>query len=379
MKELTIEEKAQRYDEAIERARKELQACGFVDCDAAKQIFRLFPELKESEDERVRNKLIKFFKGYSPDEEWWGNITQEDILAWLEKQGEQNPADKVEPKFKIGDWVIDKQGIVHQIANVIENVTYHIYSYDIVGGGYFNDNTEGVRLWTIKDAKDGDVLCSEQIILLFKKWEYNNDWNFVIAYAGIDTTGKLQITDKHWFISSYAHPATKEQRDLLFQKMKEAGYEWDSEKKELKKIEQKSVNKEESLTDVEKSILNFADYFHSNRCKPEHEWIDEIKMLRDYIPSRILKPAEWSEEDEEMIDTIISDLERHGGKESSCYSAEINYLKSLKDRYTWKPSDEQMHYLSWVANIKLGDSVVEQEVSKHLNELLEDLKKLMEE
>ena len=34
--------------------------------------------------------------------------------------------------------------------------------------------------------------------------------------------------------NNYGTPATKEQRDLLFQKMKEAGYEWDAEKKELK-------------------------------------------------------------------------------------------------------------------------------------------------
>jgi hypothetical protein len=34
------------------------------------------------------------------------------------------------------------------------------------------------------------------------------------------------------------YPATKEQRDLLFQKMKEAGYEWDSNKKELIRYEQ---------------------------------------------------------------------------------------------------------------------------------------------
>lgn len=34
-----------------------------------------------------------------------------------------------------------------------------------------------------------------------------------------------------------AYPATKEQRDLLFKKMKEAGYEWDAEKKELHKIQ----------------------------------------------------------------------------------------------------------------------------------------------
>ena len=43
-------------------------------------------------------------------------------------------------------------------------------------------------------------------------------------------------------------PATKIQRDFLFRKIKEAGYEWDAEKyewdaekKELKKIEQKSA------------------------------------------------------------------------------------------------------------------------------------------
>mgnify|MGYP007102066385 CR=1 FL=1 len=42
----------------------------------------------------------------------------------------------------------------------------------------------------------------------------------------------------------------------------------------------------------------------------------------------------------------------------------------------WKPTEEQMHYLSWIANVKLGDNVVEQEVSKHLNELYNDLKQL---
>lgn len=41
----------------------------------------------------------------------------------------------------------------------------------------------------------------------------------------------LRIRDNMHFNEVY--PATKEQRDLLFQKMKEVGYEWDSEKKEL--------------------------------------------------------------------------------------------------------------------------------------------------
>ena len=41
---------------AIERAKKELDTCGSQDCDAVRQIFRLFSELKESEDERIRKR-----------------------------------------------------------------------------------------------------------------------------------------------------------------------------------------------------------------------------------------------------------------------------------------------------------------------------------
>jgi hypothetical protein len=40
-----------KYKEALERAKKELGTCGSYDCDAARQIFRLFPELKESKVE----------------------------------------------------------------------------------------------------------------------------------------------------------------------------------------------------------------------------------------------------------------------------------------------------------------------------------------
>ena len=36
--------------------------------------------------------------------------------------------------------------------------------------------------------------------------------------------------------SSPVYPATKEQRDLFFKKMHEAGFEWDAERKQLKKL-----------------------------------------------------------------------------------------------------------------------------------------------
>ena len=91
------------------------------------------------------------------------------------------------------------------------------------------------HLWTIKDARDGDVLVynnsSVEIILLFKKW-MNGVGGGAYSYAH---TFNNEILFNDWSDCGYAtHPATKEQRDLLFQKMKEAGYEWDADKKELK-------------------------------------------------------------------------------------------------------------------------------------------------
>lgn len=161
-----------------------------------------------------------------------------ECLDWLKKQGESKCVDNIEPKFKVGDWVIDNQGIVHQISNIIENVTNHTYGYDIVGGGYFNDKTEGIRLWTVQDTKPGDVL------------EFEDHERVVVGIISFvnDRTGKVDVSclleDNKFKIGNFyaldtinPRPATKEQRDFLFQKMKDAGYEWDAEKKEVRKIE----------------------------------------------------------------------------------------------------------------------------------------------
>ena len=47
----------------------------------------IFPELKESEDERIRETLIRFHKSTIDVD----GIKGEDIIAWIEKQGEQKP------------------------------------------------------------------------------------------------------------------------------------------------------------------------------------------------------------------------------------------------------------------------------------------------
>jgi len=89
MKELSIEQKAKAYDEALERAKDfiEKQNPPAFDKDL---IVTIFSELQESEDERIRKELIKFVKVNIPDEERY--------IAWLEKQGENSVC-----KVKIGE------------------------------------------------------------------------------------------------------------------------------------------------------------------------------------------------------------------------------------------------------------------------------------
>ena len=90
MKELTIEQKAQRYDEAIERARIHYNTTDSV--ADAELIELIFPELKESDDEKIRKEIIAIlqykYEKY-PNDPKYCNAPQ--WIAWLEKQGEQKP------------------------------------------------------------------------------------------------------------------------------------------------------------------------------------------------------------------------------------------------------------------------------------------------
>jgi len=169
--------------------------------------------------------------------------TIENVVKWayvdemFSRQKSVDNTNKIEPKFKVGDWVIDKQGIVHQVAKVVENVTDRTYGYDIVGGGYFND-TVNVRLWTIQDAKDGDILADDNKPFIFKGLLDIRHQDCPVAYCGIDCTDCFSIGSgangrTNWWCSQTVKPATKEQRKILFEKMREAGYEWDYNKKEL--------------------------------------------------------------------------------------------------------------------------------------------------
>lgn len=77
-----------KYNEALERAKKVKHDIENIGCSMAPDMLEvIFPELAESEDERIRKWLIDDIKrrsiGWTHSE-----FTGEQILAWLEKQKE---------------------------------------------------------------------------------------------------------------------------------------------------------------------------------------------------------------------------------------------------------------------------------------------------
>ncbi len=304
----------------------------------------LIPELKESEDDGIRKQILDCFRTMKQYDSW---------IAWLEKQGKtaleainevkvdnQNCVknnDKVEPKFKIGDWIIADE--VHQDYRIcqiidIKDNKYFIESIEgYKGFNYFDAFEKLYHLWTIQDAKDGDVLidhCDDYknpLIFILKKFETvdfglakKSDYS---SYCFLSMGDKPRFKEGRFHHMNDIKPATKEQRDLLLQKMEESGYEWDAEKKKLRKIEQ---------------------------------------------------TPDWSEEDKNFMHDTLSNLtelkDRYGegyGNVGKC----IDWLKSLKYRYTWKPSDKQMEQLGWIAEQNKDNMI-----GKDFITLYNDLKKV---
>ena len=85
---MTEKEKAEAYDKALERARA-INNGKDVDVKSGTTLCEyIFPELKESEDEKIRKEIISILRNAY----WTSNRNRfNELVAWLEKQDEQKP------------------------------------------------------------------------------------------------------------------------------------------------------------------------------------------------------------------------------------------------------------------------------------------------
>lgn len=564
---MDTKQKAEAYDKLLIKAKQIYNKEN--DVLIMHTIEDLFPEFKESEDEKIRKHLISLVKNWDKDgiaSKYTSDPNDiKQILAWLEKQdkpideekvligarkdialsimnfldkntygmclsnmecedledavvnsdwskvynymkkklekqGEQKPVDKVEPKFHWGDCVVDNCGYVWKVEGILNQ----FYILEGIEGGESRPTIEWVdktfHLWTIiKDAKNGDVLASElcNSIILFRGIKDNNiDFYCDYDFSKIDVSGDRFAINKGQHYgnvddSKDFHPATKEQCDTLMKAMTDAGWEFNFDKKKLKKIITPIFNIGDTIikkhnsdihdfgsftiTDIiggkywyndriicditeqddweiyepikqnssilskkdeeydgedygidglwhamnilEKTLGKVSGYqtddgFLSHQCaitavkklyKLKPDWGEEDERIYQSIiddtvqenqldskqidwlksiKSRVQPKQEWSEEDKVRIEQICDDLECglenfrsrknvKGLHFEEIIKSNIDWLKSLKDRYIWKPSKEQMDALNnarWNAPFSI----------EILDSLYNDLKKLTE-
>ena len=227
--------------------------------------------------------------------------------------------DKV-PMFKVGDWICHT--VYKKPLLIVEDLgegDFRTEPKSIITAKEFREGF--YRLWTIQDAKDGDVLRIRNLTFIFQEITNNNvcHKDAVVAYCSYQdydnsfgVCGPDCITDLEVIT-----PAAQKQHDLLFQKMKEAGYEWDAEKKELKKVEQKPAE-----CPLHCEMPNWADCPHFEQ---KTEWSEDDKIHLHSIESTI----EYCKRESAEAPLVVQN-----------YNKDLNWLKSLKDRVLPQPKQE---------------------------------------
>lgn len=311
---MTIEEKAKAYDEALERA-KRLYNSTLTNGLNSVDLEDIFPELCESEDERVRKELLDFMRSFWADhKESLPQVSR--WVTYLEKQKEQKPAEYL-PKEKVYDIMRNLTALSYSERIPINSDEY----------GWIHKITEAVRslLDYPIEQKPSEV-----------KDPFSNA-NFVRGYESGYADAKREQKPVVTHGETY-HVDTLGTQQVIAGKMPQKHVHTAKEAWKEMRLEvyaQASGNRHEpNYSDDSTKMFSLCD-------------IDEIfeKIGNSTVGSQ---PAEWSEEDERMWKSALWHIKNscsNGGKNSGefeVYQWFENRVKSLRPvKQEWSEDDEK--------------------------------------
>ena len=300
----------------------------------------VFPELRESEDERIRKELLDCLRNLTikPHEK------KLRFMAWLERL---NLADlNIMKEFNKG---------------MQEALMWGREGYEVSPDGKVKSLTQDEIDSVLEKQKEPENVSASTII--------PSCW---AEEPSLQQEQKLDDVKREWWNKGYL-----EGRKNAHIPARELGLpnSWDfqQEQKPVEYLPKRKVydimNK---LTELSTSDLI---PFESEEYVKIHEITSDVCSLLNYPIEQ--KPAEWSEEDEKdmaHIIRILDDCYAYGRHDLSKTDHEnlVNKLKSI--RPSWKPSEEQMDALKRAVN-KLAKSDVADSV--RLSIMYDNLKKLM--
>lgn len=167
-----------------------------------------------------------------------------DNLRLRQNRNEQN----ADPMFYVGDYIVSGDGSIRYVKDK-DDISYLIEDCD--SGGVFMCRfaliDEKYHVWTMNDARVGEVLISEWGQPFIYSGKCHNpisgktDNNALCAYCGINQEGfkaRLDSCTSMWTTASNVRPATVEERKAFYLTMAKNGYIWEPQKRETIEIKQ---------------------------------------------------------------------------------------------------------------------------------------------
>lgn len=331
IKELSIEEKAKRYDEAKEKARKLKDEYNDIEGYYPNQWLceELFPELKEeseeSENERIRKDIVFYIAANHKDD---GEKAR--WLYWLEKQGEKGTiGNEKEIPFseKKPAWSEEDESMLNDIMHNIHFAETHRN----VTGSSAMEKEQVNWLKSIKERVGCEADCTTA-----KEWSEDDDSKLKEVLYFIEYINRTNVTFQ--------------QRNLTHL------INWLKSFKGRVQPKQEWSEEDERNLDWLITVCERIHYKSDPQVAPEGALILKgwLKSIKDRVQPQ--PKQEWSEEDENYLNALIGKMETLYFKNDSFsiggYRVDIvvNWLKSLRPKNTWKPSKEQIVALRWVLN-----------------------------
>ena len=318
---MSIEQKARAYDEALEDMRVIYPN---LKGDAKLAVEHAFPELRESEDERIIRAIIDALYSHTNSINLLSSrgYQMENIEAWLEKQ----KYDRMKPVYDAREsFESALEKAWNDYHNGYENVDK--LEDDYVECAHAKGFREGY-LFGIEKQKEQ----KPNIELIQRYWymEGYNDRKFGNEPKWIIKTG--EGGPKHELNPKYGQPLADEQKPA-----------WSEEDEKM-------------LNDCIMALSNWRDAVanHGHEVAPCQELIDWLKSLRPQPHTVSIKDA-----------TKFGNLEYERGVKDG--------IQSEKSRH-WKPSEEQLNALNFAITYFMHETNYKNPTE--LRELYDDLLKL---
>lgn len=171
-------------------------------------------------DSKIIKESIKMMKG------------EEEVPMATMDEEEHQSGGPVQTKFKNGDWISDGQHTRHILSH-----NDHYYMFEDGTAYHIIDIDKKYHSWTIKDARNGDVLVSispsgsEQMtqVFVFREIKDRDYVKGAVEYHCRLVEGEFKINKGGYMGTSDGNfiPADTTIRRGLFKKMEASGYRWD--------------------------------------------------------------------------------------------------------------------------------------------------------